>query len=204
MQVPNINITSKVFNKAYLKLFRDLKPYKVLKGGAGSGKSVFISQRLVLKAIDILKGKRKILVIRKVGKTLKESVYSEIKKQIYNYKLESFANITQNNIKILDSEFIFSGLDDPEKIKSISGITDIWIEEATELTITDFIQLEIRLRGKIKEPEMYLSFNPISANHWLKRFFFDYSEENKKYREITELPITYTGSEFSVVIWFQD
>lgn len=60
------------------------------------------------------------------------------------------------------SEFIFSGMDDAEKIKSISGITDIVIEEATELSLDDFTQLNIRLRPDVDCPQIYLMFNPIS------------------------------------------
>ena len=45
------------------------------------------------------------------------------------------------------SVLLFKGIDDPEKIKSIDGITSIWIEEASELTLEDFTQLDLRLRG---------------------------------------------------------
>ena len=56
---------------------------------------------------------------------------------------KSDLNITLPN----GSSLIFKGLDDKEKIKSISGIDDIIIEEATELTLDDFTQLNLRLRS---------------------------------------------------------
>lgn len=59
------------------------------------------------------------------------------------------------------SEILFKGLDDPEKIKSIAGITDVWIEEATELTPEDFDQLTLRVRTGSSN-QFFLSFNPVS------------------------------------------
>ena len=70
-------------------------------------------------------------------------------------------------------------MDDPEKIKSIAGITRIWIEEATELTKEDFNQLNLRLRGR-DNLQITLTFNPIDEDHWIKKHFFDNPEVNKK------------------------
>lgn len=68
----------------------------------------------------------------------------------------------------------FLGMDDPEKIKSIDKPTGIWLEEASEFTLDDFTQLDLRLRGKLAHyKQIILSFNPISAVHWLKKRFFD-------------------------------
>jgi len=72
------------------------------------------------------------------------------------------------------SVLLFKGIDDPEKIKSIDGITSIWIEEASELTLEDFTQLDLRLRGITEvAKQIILSFNPVSAEHWLKKRFFE-------------------------------
>lgn len=67
-----------------------------------------------------------------------------------------------------------AGLDNVEKLKSIAGITSIWIEEASEITEADFKQLDLRLRGKGDHPkQITITFNPISEMHWLKKYFFD-------------------------------
>ena len=70
------------------------------------------------------------------------------------------------------SIFIFKGLDDEEKIKSIDGITDIVVEEATELTEDEFTQLNLRLRALVDFPQIYLMFNPISKKNWVYSYFF--------------------------------
>src|SRR5699024_11467616 len=64
-----------------------------------------------------------------------------------------------------------------EKLKSITfpkgELTDIWIEEASEILEEDFNQLDVRLRGKGAHKQMVLTFNPVSVLHWLKLRFFD-------------------------------
>ena len=61
-------------------------------------------------------------------------------------------------------------MDDVEKLKSIHGITGIWVEETTEITLSDFLQINLRLRGKTENyKQVILTFNPIDANHWLNK-----------------------------------
>lgn len=75
------------------------------------------------------------------------------------------------------NEVAFAGLDDVEKIKSITfengELTDIWIEEATECQESDINQLKVRLRGGKSKKQMVLSFNPINVQHWIKKHFID-------------------------------
>jgi phage terminase large subunit len=93
----------------------------------------------------------------------------------------------------------FVGLDDIEKIKSITfdngPLTDILIEEATEITEQDFNQLNLRLRGIARVPfQMTLLFNPISDTHWMKKRFFD--NPGPKKDKITIHESTYLDNRF--------
>lgn len=172
-----VTISRKVFNKVYLPYLDNDKRYEIIYGGAGSGKSVFLAQK---KVYQHLKDKgRKTLVVRKVGKTIRHSAFAMIKEIIYRWNVESLFNIPKgaSNFDITGpngNQFIFTGLDDVEKLKSIVGITDVWIEEASEITEEDFNQLDLRLRGKTPFPKQIgLTFNPISALSWLKKRFID-------------------------------
>lgn len=167
---------------ANLKLNEVYKPYigkytvfkEIYYGGAGSGKSHFITQKLIIKA---LKGKRKILVIRKVGATLKDSCWQLLLDILIELNVYHLCHINKSNFTITlpnGSVFLFKGLDNPEKIKSITGISDIWIEEATELNLEDYNQLELRIRPKdTPNPQIFLSFNPISKMNWCYKTFFE-------------------------------
>lgn len=145
---------------------------EVYKGGAGSGKSYGGCQKIFLKALN---SKRRVLVIRKVANTLKTSVWQLFKDLLLESGFYDYCKINKSDYEIElpnGSVFLFKGLDDPEKIKSITGITDIVIEEASEITLDDFTQLNLRLRPKEPNPQIYLMFNPISKKNWTYEYFF--------------------------------
>lgn len=160
-------------NKAYLPyLFSYRNRIEVYYGGAGSGKSIFVAQKLVLKA---LKSKRKILVIRKVARTQKDSCFTVICEIFKSIKYFDRCRINKTTLDITlpnGSVILFKGMDDSEKIKSIANITDIWCEEATELTLDDFSQLNLRLRALNPNLQIWLSFNPVSKANWCYQYFF--------------------------------
>lgn len=166
----------KTNNEAFLPLYFCDARYLVLMGGAGSGKSIFAGRK-VLERATTEKGHR-ILVCRKVARTLRESCFAQLCGQLNEYypgvKWSSNKSDLVINIEDTDSQIIFAGLDDPEKLKSIYRITSIWIEEASELDEADFLELDRRLRDKSDYyQQIIISFNPISIMHWLKRRFFD-------------------------------
>lgn len=146
--------------------------YEVYYGGGGSGKSYGAFQKIIFKSI---KNQRRVLVVRKVGATLRDTVFALCKSILNEIGVGHIVNKTDMTITLQNgTTFLFKGMDDPEKIKSIVDITDIVIEEATELTLDDFTQLDIRLRPRenIKYPQIFLMFNPVSKANWcFKRWF---------------------------------
>ena len=157
-------------------IFKDIADYskriEVYYGGAGSGKSFGATQKILLKA---LKYRRKVLVIRKIQRTIKDSIWALMISHLHSSGFYSACRVNRSDFEIElpnGSIFIFKGLDDPEKIKSIDGITDIVIEEATELTEDDFTQLNLRLRALVDNLQIYLMFNPISKKNWVYDYFF--------------------------------
>lgn len=173
--------------------------FNVYYGGAGSGKSHFVAQKILLK---ILQSKRKLLVVRKVGNTLKDSVWAMFLKLLYQMPaVIRSVNKSEYTIELINGSIIlFKGLDDPEKIKSIEGITDIVVEEASELTEDDFDQLNLRLRANCGMLQIYLMFNPVSKANWVyKRFFENGTPEDTiiihtTYKDNPYLPQEYIDS----------
>jgi len=163
-------------NETYLPLLNDTTPYLVLKGTAGSGKSVFCAQKIVLRTLS--EQGHRFLCIRKVDRTIHGSIWKELKGAIESTGLghEFSYNETRHTIthKPTGNEIICMGIDDPEKVKSIHRPTGGWIEEATELTQEDFNQLDTRVRGELPHYKQWmLSFNPTDHRNWLKAYFFD-------------------------------
>lgn len=158
-----------LFNRSYIPLLHNKAEFLHLFGSAGSGKSMFAAQREIVESYE--RRNRKTLVIRKVGNTLKDSVYSELKGVISEWGLDEHFDILKSPLSITNNltgvEFLFKGLDDPEKIKSIKGVDRVWIEEATELEDPkELRQLRLRLRG-FSDVQIVLSYNPINVHHWL-------------------------------------
>jgi len=165
-------LNKKYFNDWVLEDINDYgKRYNIYYGGGGSGKSYGAAQKIALKSLFNI---RRVLVIRKVGKTLRESIYKVIKGILNKAGIGYKENKTDMTLSLFNgSVFLFKGLDDSEKIKSIADITDIVIEEASELTEDDFTQLDIRLRPlNDKYPQILLMFNPVSKVNWVYNHWF--------------------------------
>lgn len=155
------------------------KRYVVSRGGSGSGKSVGHAQKIIFYTLNELG--RNTLVVRKVGDTNRSSTFALLKKTINEFGLGELFTIRETDMVITcinGNQIIFKGLDDVEKIKSCTfargDLSDVWIEEASEITEDDFDQLDLRLRGKTAPSfQITLTFNPIDSMHWIKRKFYD-------------------------------
>ena len=174
-------------NESFLPLFFDRHRHLVLKGSAGSGKSIFAGRKILERCAT--EAGHRFLVVRKVGRTLRESCFDQLKAQAAKFYAQEIWKIPQGKSSDMyllfknGSEILFAGLDDVEKLKSIHDISGIWIEEASEIEEGDFNQLDIRLRGERKYyKQIILTFNPVSALHWLKKRFFDYKDPQKRVR----------------------
>lgn len=162
-------------NETFLPLYFERRRYLVLMGGAGSGKSIFAGRKILERAVS--EPGHRFLVVRKVGKTLRESCFAQLQAQLAECYAGTRYKVNKTDMSITfanGSVILFSGLDDVEKLKSIYEIDGIWVEEASELLESDFNQLDIRLRAKSRYYlQIVLTFNPISILHWLKKRFFD-------------------------------
>lgn len=198
----NLQIKKRLFNKAYYPyLFKYDTRYEVYYGGAGSGKSHFVFQKIIIKA---LMQKRKVLVIRKVARTIKDSVFQMALDTLDKLRLLPQCDINRSTYTIIlpnGSQFLFKGIDDGgEKIKSITSLTDIVIEEATEITFDEFTQLDLRLRAKAPDLQIYLMFNPVSKVNWCYKHFFENGTPpnttilKTTYKDNTFLPTEYTNA----------
>lgn len=191
-------------NAVYLPLLQDDTRTQIVFGGGSSGKSYFLGQRTVL---DTLQG-RNYLILRNVARTLRGSVWNEVTKAITTMGLGDWFLVGKSDMTITalnnGAQIMFAGLDDVEKIKSITPangvLTDIWVEEATEIDKDDYKQLEKRLRGLSKHKKrITLSFNPVYKEHWIYKEFFGGwadSDTHKTGNDLVILKTTYRDNRF--------
>lgn len=163
-------------NDVYIPLLEDQNRFLILYGGGGSGKSVFAVHKIILRTVG--ESGHKFLCLRKVGETVKDSIFAELQGAIDDLGVsdEFTVNKTDRTLThvLTGNQILCKGLDEPKKIKSIKGITGMWLEEATDFEESDLDQLNIRIRGEKKNyVQFIISFNPVDEDHWLKKRFFD-------------------------------
>ena len=193
-------------NDAYIPYLNDTTRTQIFFGGYSSGKSFFLAQRVVM---DVLKG-HNYLIVRNVANTIKRSVYNQIVKTIIDFNLSEVFQMSKSEMVITckrnNRQILFGGLDDPEKLKSITPIdgviTDIWIEEATETAREAYKQLTKRLRGATPDgigKRIIFSFNPILQTHWIyQEFFWNWDDSKNLYKsdDLLILKTTYKDNKF--------
>jgi phage terminase large subunit len=175
----NIKISKKVFNDVYVPYLNNKDRYLIFYGGGSSGKSFFIAQMLIYRMLQPTRFN--LLTVRQTGDTNRRSTFPLFKQVISSWNLGDHFKVNESDMRIVckltGNEIAFAGLDDVEKIKSITfangELTQIWVEEATECQEADINQLKVRLRGGKTDKQMILSFNPINIQHWIKRHFID-------------------------------
>lgn len=170
------------FREVHLAIKEGKYTYYVLKGGRGSGKSTTVAIELIL---ELIKHPITILCVRKVGKTLDKSCYEQLKEAISMLRLDRYFKFNQSPLKITytprGNSIIFSGADDPAKIKSIKmskyPITILWIEELAEFRFEEEVSSieQSILRAELKDGLKYkiiYSYNPPKRKQlWINKRF---------------------------------
>lgn len=181
------------FNSCFRDANATRARYRILCGGAGSGKSFNTAQDFILKLSDKRYSGANLMVIRKTESAGRHSAFAELcgaVRRIFRGDSDKFWRIKQEPMTLQSTltgnSVIFRGMKDAsqrERVKSVAftegKLVWIWCEEATELEAGDFDILDDRLRGDLSgvNPNLYyqitMTFNPTSADHWIKRRFFD-------------------------------
>ncbi len=183
----------KLVNPAFWEFTIVKHRIRILYGGAGSGKSYSCFQDMIYKVVSEVG--HNYLVCRKVGNSNRISTFPLACQIISEMNLWSVFKLNKSDMTLTclnGNVIVFKGLDDIEKIKSITFskglLTDIIVEEASEITKKDFDQLNIRLRGLNRNKnipfQITLLLNPIHEKHWIKIEFFDlctYQKRTKVY-----------------------
>lgn len=170
-----LNLKKSLFVPKFYPLLLDYSHrWEVYMGSAGSSKSYFITQKIIVRCI---REKIKVVVCRRTATTIRNTCFSLFKDILAKWQLTPYIKIRETDFNIRfpnGSEIIFMGLDEETKLLSLNNIGAIFIEEAFEVPKPIVEQLNLRLRGNNPNQQIYMAFNPISRNHWL----YDFCEIN--------------------------
>ena len=180
----------------------------VCKGGRGSAKSTNIALILV---VDLMQYPVNTICFRKVGETLRKSVYEQIKWAIKFLGVEEYFEYKLSPLEIIYKErgnkFMFLGVDDPQKSKSIKEaqfpIARYWFEELADFKNEDEVETVLNsiFRGKLEKGLIYkgfFSYNPPKMKHnWVnKKYNYSFIENNVYVHHSTYLENPHISEEF--------
>lgn len=157
----------------------DYEQYLLL-GAYGSSKSYHVALKIILKC---LKEKRKVLVIREVYATIRDSCYDLFTEIIDEMDLDSRVSTYISPLRIKFSNgsvIIFNGMDKPKKLKSINGVSIVWLEECSEIKYEGYKELLGRLRTPDQSLHFIMSTNPVDIENWVYTHFFKRIDESGK------------------------
>lgn len=159
----------------------DYRTY-LLVGGYGSSKSYHIALKIILKC---LQEKRKVLVVREVFDTIRDSCYDLLVEILEELDLigtgSNKVRCTTSPMTIKfpnGSKIIFKGMDKPTKLKSINGVSIVWLEECSEIKYAGYKELLGRLRHPTLSLHFILSTNPVGTENWVYQHFFKRVDED--------------------------
>lgn len=139
-------------------------------GSAGSGKSYFLTQRIIIRCCS---EKIRFVVCRRYGTTLRNSVFALFKEVLAKWQLTQYVKIKETDMSFTfpnGSQIILLGLDEETKLLSLANVSGVWVEEAFEVPKNLIEQLNLRMRGQADNQQIWLSWNPISKNSYLYDF----------------------------------
>lgn len=180
----------------------------VCKGGRGSAKSTNIALILV---VDLMQYPVNTVCFRKVGQYLRKSVYEQIKWAIKHLGVDEYFEYKLNPLEIIYKErgnkFMFLGVDDPQKSKSIKEaqfpIARYWFEELADFKNEDEVETVLNsiFRGKLENGLIYkgfFSYNPPKMKHnWVnKKYNYSFIENNVYVHHSTYLENPHISEEF--------
>lgn len=176
--VINGKVVDTVFDHFRESLWENRSRFIVESGGAGSGKSHAICQRVCYLFMTI--PNINIGVVRATMPALVRSVYlNGIPSIVHTLRgwgvpVDAWLNKSNSTIynPLNNSTIQFFGLQDPDRIKS-ANFHYVWMEEATELNVNAWSQLNTRLRltNKVWPAQMFISYNPVSYYNWAVQTF---------------------------------
>lgn len=166
-----LNLKKSLFIPKFYPYLRDYSHrWEFWCGSAGSGKSYFLTQRIIIRCCS---EPIRFVVCRRYGTTLRNSVFALFKQVLAKWQLTKFVKIRETDMSFTfpnGSQIILLGLDEETKLLSLADISGVWVEEAYEVPQALIEQLNLRMRGQANNQQIWLSWNPISKNSYLYKF----------------------------------
>ena len=193
----NLNIKKSLFAPIFYPYLLDYsKRWEFYCGSAGSGKSYFLCQKIIVRCCS---EPIRVLVCRRYATTLRNSCFALFKEVLDKWQIRKYVDIRETDMTITfpnGSQIIMIGLDTEEKLLSLTNISTIWIEEAFEVEQSKIEQLNLRMRGAAANQQLLLSWNPISKNSYLYKLTVENPPHNSVFIHSTYKDNPFLNAEY--------
>ena len=179
---------NKLLNYRHKELFQSADRELVVYGGANAGKSYSIADKLLIQSILHSDKRMKTVIVRKTLNSLKKTALDILQRRAEAMELPFELNRSEWTARVNNMEFIMTGMNNQEdylKVKSLTDVDFIWVNEAAELRENDYKELTLRLRGAKKDGcfrQIICDFNPIGKMSWVFERFFQNGSRARKLR----------------------
>lgn len=200
------DLISPAFDAAFFDIQAHKHTHYWFPGGRGSGKSSFV-EGIAAPLLLTQHPECHMVVLRKIGRTIKHSVYPQVQWGLERLGLLDRFKFTisppEMTYKPTGQKILFLGLDDPAKVKSIKlpfgyvGI--VCFEELDQFSGMEEIRsvLQSLLRGGNKYWVFYTYNPPKSRNNWVnEEVLLDYEDRLVTPSTYLQVPREWLGSQF--------
>lgn len=165
-------------NPNFKDFFRCADREVVLRGGGHAGKTYSVADKLLLQSPRLSKTRLKVVVIRKTLPALKDTAWRILRDRAETFGLPWQENRQDNRAVVNGNmELLFRSINNQEdyiKIKSLTDVDFIWVNEITDIRESDYRIIKARLRGgKADFAQIIGDFNPIGKTNWVYKRFYE-------------------------------
>ena len=169
----------KHLNPKHKDLFRSSDFELNVRGGANAGKTYSIADKFLLQPIFQPDKRLKGLIVKKTLPSIRNSVIDIMESRAETFNLPFFINKNLMVGNCLGMKYLFLSLNSKEdytKLKSITDVDFVWVNEISELRESDYEMLRSRIRGgKSSFKQFVVDYNPIGKTSWVFKRFFEKS-----------------------------
>ena len=182
----------KLMNKKFIPIIKNDDHFLILYGGRGSGKSKAVAMKLIYKCLT--ETHFRCVIVRKVFNSIQNSAWKNLQDLVQELGLQELFEFTAQPLSVKcfnGNNFIALGCDDVQKVKSISEVSHLWIEEDI-INEDDFVVITSSIRTTKVKTQIILSINPeVEENsyedNWLYKRFFAHREGELSFRDIIKV-----------------
>lgn len=168
------------------EIFEGPADYRGAYGGRGAAKTIAFANMAISDIMSLSDKPWNFLCGRELQKSLKDSVFSVIKAQIYELGVTDAFDVGKEYIRCKNgNEFLFYGLkSNIAEVKGLHGVRRTWLEEAQKISQSSLTYLVPTVMRDFPDCEIWASWNPDDEEDPIHKMFVTDGDETFKVAKV--------------------